>query len=128
MGAGDPDRRVPSRRSQDLAGPRRRATALADREQAPDQGAHHAVAEGVRPHGRLEGAALGPVLDAHPGQPSSVRIVVAPARRRQNAAKSWAPSSSSAASFIASTSSACGHTSTWLRTSGSTSETWSTTR
>ena len=48
-------------------------------------------------------------------QPSScsVRIVVAPSRRLQNAAKSCSPSSARDASSIASTSSGRGHASTW---------------
>ena len=51
---------------------------------------------------------------------SSVRIVVAPSRRRQDEAKSCSPRKRSAASFIASRSSGFDQVSTWLRVSGST--------
>ena len=66
-------------------------------------------------------ASASPAASRRHSRSSSVRIVVAPARRRQNAAKSWWPSSRSEASFIRSRSSGCDHGSTWERTSGSTS-------
>ena len=50
---------------------------------------------------------------------SSVRIVVAPSRCLQNDAKSWRPSSSAEAAFIASRSSGRDQASTWSRRSGS---------
>ena len=55
-------------------------------------------------------------------QPSSsrVRIVVAPGRLRQNAAKSCSPRSASEAPAMAASSRGCDATSTWLRRSGST--------
>ncbi len=56
------------------------------------------------------------------------RIVVAPSRFLQYAAKSCSPSSPSAASFIASRSSGLSCHSTWPRSSGSTPPAWSATR
>ena len=88
-------RTAPARTSPATARP----LALADREQRTDQRAHHAVAERVGDD-RRDGKGVSAPRDQ--SRRISDRTVVAPSRRRQNAAKSCSPSSVAAARFMSS--------------------------